>query len=145
MDIDRIPLPASNLTFIDFDFKSGMGTFTSTSSGTDQFVQGNAGASTYWSVTGNNTDFAFISDDFCNCDLSDAKLITPVMDFSTITNATLTFDHSFSNINVESAAVLVSIDGGMTWSNSVHSITNISTWSILDSLANWDYSRFKCV
>jgi hypothetical protein len=128
MDMDQVPLPVSNLTVIDFDFETGLGTFTSTSSGTDQFVQGDSVAvtSNYWSVTGNNSGFAFISDDSCNCDLSDAKLITPTMDFSTIINATLTFDHSFSDITTESASVLVSIDGGTTWSSPIYNITNTS-------------------
>jgi hypothetical protein len=127
-DMDLNPLPTSNPIFIDFGFETGIGTFTSTSSGADQFVQGNAAAlaSVYWSVTGNGTNFAFVSDDSCNCDLSDVKLITPAMDFSALINATLTFDHAFSDISTESASILVSIDGGTTWSGPVYSITNTS-------------------
>ncbi len=115
------------VTVLDVDFESGAGGFQTASSGDPWALGDNATlSSTYWTTTGNATTFGFISDDACNCDLSDAQLRTPIFDLSGATSASLTFDHAFSNVGAESAEVLISTDNGTTYT-SIGAITNTST------------------
>ncbi len=109
--------PAGNVTLISEAFEGGLGAFTQTSTG-DPYVTGDAAAlaSAYWSVTGNATNFAFINDDECNCDMSDVQLISPTFDLTGATAASLTFDHAFAAAG-ETAEVLVSTNNGSTYTS----------------------------
>jgi hypothetical protein len=57
------------------------------------------------------------NDQRCRCDKGNDRLISPTMDFSRVTAATLTFDayYSASAPSLEAAQVLLSSDGGTTW------------------------------
>lgn len=117
------------ISLLNEDFESGLNGFTTTSSGPDVFAIGVTAdvSSTYWDIQNTNTtNFPFINDDACNCNLSDVKLISPAFDLSLATMATITFDHAFSDVQGETLDVIVSTDGGTTWSPSVFSITNTS-------------------
>jgi len=128
--LDDDMAPDQNIvSLLNESFETGLNGFTTTSSGSDIFdvdVTANVN-STYWEIQNTNmTNFAYINDDACNCNLSDVKLISPSFDLSIATMATLTFDHAFSDVQGETLDVIVSTDGGVTWSPSVFSITNTS-------------------
>ncbi len=111
------------------DFEGGLGAFTSTTTGTVGFKPGTTAiaSSTYWFIENTNTgQFAYVNDDDCNCDMSEVRLISPSFSLVGADGATLTFDHAFSDQG-ETFDVLVSIDGGTTWSPSIQNITNTST------------------
>ncbi len=112
------------------DFESGMGGFTTTTSGSSGFATADAAtaSSTYYMIeSSNSSQFAYANDDVCNCDMSEVRLISPVIDLSTTTAATLTFDHAFADVSTETFDLIVSTDGGSNWSSSIYSITNSST------------------
>ncbi len=128
-DDDREP-SESIVIVLQEDFENGMNGFSTVTTGTTGYMVGDAtsASSSYWTIeNANATKFAYINDDACNCDLSSAKLISRAFDLSAATVATLTFEHAFSNINGESCDIMVSTDGGTTWSGSVFGLSNTST------------------
>lgn len=111
------------------DFEGGLGSFTTTTSGPVGFAGGTSASasSDFWVIDLSNTsNFVYVNDDDCDCTLSDVRLISPVLDFTSATNTRMTFDHAFANVS-ESFDVIVSTDGGATWGSSIQSITNISS------------------
>lgn len=108
-------------TILSEDFESpGLGSFTTLNpsgntawqSGTNATVPNGA----YSIPASNTTSFAWIDDDDCNCNQNNVDLISPSMDLSNYTTATLTFDsyfedNTYTNIN-ENADVYVTVGGG---------------------------------
>jgi len=73
-----------------------------------------ASAATYW-IVDPHTLFAMTNDDACNCDKSVDIMVLPAQDFSAVTGSlTMTFQRNFIG-STETAGVLVSTDGGATW------------------------------
>src|SRR6187399_1596665 len=72
-------------------------------------------SSQYWTIPANGSaQIAATNDDACNCDKSQDYLITPVLDFTTLSEVVLGFDMFFikAQFNVtEQATVEVSTDG----------------------------------
>lgn len=73
-------------------------------------------SSQYWTIASNGSlQVAATNDDACNCDKSQDYLITPVLDFTGLTGASLTFDMFFGKgtygVFTEQATIEVSIDG----------------------------------
>lgn len=117
-------LPAPG-TLSETDFESGVGGFTSNNiNGGDPYFHGTAAdaSSNYWTVPANgSTNIMYANDDDCNCDMSNVLLYTPVFDLSNLSNSVLSFNAFFEGRtyqgNTESAHVLVSTDGGSSFSN----------------------------
>jgi hypothetical protein len=131
-DVDVAPLPSVTITPVDEDFEIGLGTFTTVNANSaGVFQQGDffSAKSFCWLTFGNFSSFAFVNDDACNCDMSDVKLISPSIDLSNTITASLSFDHAFSDMGSETAAVLISTDGGTNWSASIHDLIGITTFS----------------
>ena len=128
IDDDNSPTSVQTSVILEEDFESGLGLFSTSSTG-DLYVVGDNDmlTSTYWTTEGNSSDFAFVNDDECNCDMSDAQLYSPVLDLSgNLTSAELTFDHAFSDITSEMGDVMVSINNGSSYT-SVLSLSNTNT------------------
>ncbi|RFN59839.1 S8 family serine peptidase [Marixanthomonas ophiurae] len=125
-DDDLAPTSSQNNILFFEDFDDGDFEVSTSGDGDSDFwgVGNNAAlTSTYWTTTGNATVFAFTSDDICNCDKSNDLLFTNSFSLDgEYTNATLTFDHAFSNIPGETGTVNISVNGGS-------SFTTISTLS----------------
>lgn len=82
-------------------------------------------SSTYFPIP-THTNFVATNDDDCNCDKSADRLETPVLNLSNATSVFLKFDAfyaegSYNNV-FEDFDIVVSIDGGMTWSASVYDV-----------------------
>lgn len=129
-----VPPTAETVTDITFqeDFENGLGSFTTTTTGSMAFEVGDAAeaSSQYWTILNekNNSQFAYISDDVCNCDLNPAMLISPVLNFSNITAATLVFDFAYSGRDYETLEVVASTDNGQTWSAPLAILENESEY-----------------
>ncbi len=125
-DDDLAPTSSQNNIIFFEDFDDGDFEVSTSGDGDSDFwgVGNNAAlTSTYWTTTGNATVFAFTSDDICNCDKSNDLLYTNSFSLDgEYTNATLTFDHAFSDITGETGTVNISVNGGS-------SFTTISTLS----------------
>lgn len=120
-DDDVAPQNASGLTTLySNNFESGFGGFTTTNpSGATAWQIGNAADATSGAFvvpTSNATQMAWINDDDCNCNQNNVSLLFPVLDFSSLTSAQLTFDSYYEGNtyqgNTESAILRVSINGG---------------------------------
>ena len=102
-DDDILPTQGGNLQDIfSDDFESGFGQWTVTGapSATDFAIGNNttfpdAG---YFNPTGNATNYAYINDDDCNCDMSDERMeITGGVDLTNYSSAEVSFDYSFDD------------------------------------------------
>jgi Subtilase family/Secretion system C-terminal sorting domain len=93
-------------------------------------ISNTAGASsTYWTTTGNSTQFAYTNDDACNCDKSNDLLTTTTFSLNGgYTSASLLFDHAFSDITAEEGDVLISTDNGSNFTE----ILNLTNTSAVD-------------
>lgn len=129
-------------TIFSHNFETGMAPFTTynPSGNTAWQVGDNADAtsSAYSIPTSNTTQFAWINDDDCNCTQSNVDLYFPVIDLSTYTSATLTFDtyyedNTYQTIN-EDANLLVSISGG------AYTLVGALVASVID--VNWVTQSF---
>jgi hypothetical protein len=114
---------------IDADFESGANGFTSQNSGGDDWVTGTntQASSTYWSVPSNGSSQLFyVNDDDCNCNMSDVKLLTPVLDLTPYLAAEIQFDIFFEGNtylgNTETADLMISTNGGTSFTQ----LTNIA-------------------
>ncbi len=118
------------VTVLNATFDTGADGFsTSNPNNATAWALGNvaAASSTYWNVGGSNTtQFAFTNDDDCNCNLSESYLISPSLDLTGASAATVTFDHAFSDVSTESAEIQISTDGGTSYTT-LQTITNTST------------------
>ena len=129
LDDDIAPASSGLVTILSQDFESGLGTWTTQgNTGSNRFLVGNtlAATSTYWTTSGNTTQFAYSNDDACNCNKGNDRLISPVFSLvGSYTAATLTFDHAYSNLS-EVGTVQVSTNGGTNYST-LATLTNTST------------------
>lgn len=131
MDIEPTAETVTDIVFRE-EFEDGLGGFTTTTTGTMTFEHGDAttASSQYWEILNekNNSKFAYISDDACNCDLDSVMLISPVFDFTNTTAATLIFDYAYSGRPYEELNVVVSTDNGQTWSAPLAVLENESEY-----------------
>jgi V8-like Glu-specific endopeptidase len=64
----------------------------------------------------NTTQFAYVNDDDCNCDMSGERMMTPAIDLTGLTAASVVFDYVFDNAYAgDIASLQLSTDGGSTW------------------------------
>ncbi len=122
-DNDYNPNIGNSTTVFTNDFEGGLGDFTvnPTNASTD-FVIGNiaSSSSSYYGTSGNTSNFIFVNDDACDCNMSDERFtITNPFDFTNDTEVSLTFDYRYIDDNSASynndANVQVSTDGGSNW------------------------------
>lgn len=131
------PSIGNTQTLFSNDFEAGLNGFTVTGNGTSNFAISNiAGSSSgNWSTAGNNTNFIFVNDDACNCDMSQERIvINNPIDLSTYNEAYISFDimHTDSNNQYDSETfVQVSTDSGMTWNNIGTELSSTSGWQNL--------------
>ena len=119
---------------LDEDFEGTLGTnglptgWTETGLSSDGvWSVGNAtSASSFYFNYQTHTNFAYTNDDFCDCDKSADRLITPVLDFSTMTNVELTYS-VFLEYDLETVTIEVSTDGGVTWTTE-STLTDVIGW-----------------
>ncbi|MCF8460338.1 MAG: T9SS type A sorting domain-containing protein [Flavobacteriales bacterium] len=101
------------------DFENGLGIMTALNpAGATAWQVGNEAAAEsgpYNIPSSNTTNFAYVNDDDCNCDMSEVDLIFPVMDLSNFTSAEVTFDTYFEantyQGNTEYAGLYASTNG----------------------------------
>ncbi|WP_051285192.1 M4 family metallopeptidase [Aequorivita capsosiphonis] len=106
-------------------------TDSSSSSATDWAVGDAATASSaYWTISNSNASlFAFTNDDACNCNKSNDLLWTDSFNLNGYIDATLLFDHAFSDIGSETAEVQISINGTAGPYNTLAPLSNIGNSS----------------
>lgn len=133
-DNDLAPANGSISLLIDEDFESDLSDWTVTGTGTSNFAIGNSSSATSgnWSAAGNNSNFVFVNDDACNCNMSQERLAysSPV-DLSDVSSATLTFDIKYLDSNDQYASdafAQTSIDGGITWQTLGGEFVTYSNW-----------------
>ncbi|WP_299889500.1 trypsin-like peptidase domain-containing protein [uncultured Lacinutrix sp.] len=137
-DDDYNPNIGDNQVLFSDDLEAGVNNYTITGNGTSNFAIGNSLSSTSanWSTNGNGTNFIFVNDDACNCDMSQERLmINSPVDFSTVNQAYISFDivHTDSNDQYDSESyVQVSTDNGVTWNNVGSEIESTSGWENLN-------------
>ena len=122
IDDDYTP---NNTTFTLFsnDFEGDLSAFTVTSGAAtgDDFAIGNAtsASSQYFDASGNATNFIYVNDDDCNCDMSSERIaITSTFDFTNYIGASLNFDYNYEDDNGtynNDLFVQASTDNGATW------------------------------
>jgi hypothetical protein len=122
VDDDYAP---NNATFNLFsnDFEGDLSAFTITSGAAtgDNFAIGNAASSSSasYNTSGNTTNFVFLNDDACDCDMiSERIMISNPFDFTNYTNTSLNFDYNYEDDNGtynNDFFVQVSTDNGTTW------------------------------
>ncbi|MCF8464616.1 MAG: T9SS type A sorting domain-containing protein [Flavobacteriales bacterium] len=106
-------------TILQEDFENGLGIMTAFNpAGATTWQVGNeasAQSGPYDIPSSNTTNFAYVNDDDCNCDMSEVDLIFPVMDLSNYTSAQVTFDTYYEantyQGNTEYAGLFASTDG----------------------------------
>jgi len=125
-DDDLAPAAMFNtVVILNEDFEAGFGGFTTVNNagggGNLPWQIGNeatAQSAAYNIPATNTTQFAWLNDDACNCDQSDVDLNFPVLDLSTYTTASLSFDSYFEAntwaSNTETAVVEISTGGPFT-------------------------------
>jgi len=119
------------------DFNGGLpGTWTQTTSATDGgFIAGTAAqlSSAFWTIANANSGGIVASnDDECNCNKSADRLISPAMNMSSITEASMSVDVFFNGATYQGATETgrmdVSIDGGATWTL-LQNLTAAADWT----------------
>ncbi|WP_452225250.1 trypsin-like peptidase domain-containing protein [Lacinutrix chionoecetis] len=126
----------SQILFSD-DFETDLSAFTVTGNGASNFAISNTAgsSSTSWSTAGNSTNFVFVNDDACNCDMSQERItITNAVDLSLYNEAYLNFDltHIDSENQYDSETYIqISTDNGTTWVNEGIALTSTSGWESL--------------
>lgn len=120
-DDDLNPLTSGpDIAIFTDDFESGLGQWTVTGpgSGTNFAIadDGTFPDAGYFSTDGTNTtNYVFINDDDCNCTMDDERMVSPTIDLTSVTSATVQFDYAFSNTYGGVATLQLSTDGGATW------------------------------
>lgn len=124
---DVVPTTSVMAVIFSEDFESNtLGTFTTSNpSGDTPFQSGDEATaeSDPFDVPPplSGTYMAYVNDDDCDCDQDQVDLISPNIDLSNSTVATLTFDYYYEDNewqgNQEEADVLVSINGGTSYTN----------------------------
>lgn len=117
-DLDPLNSGADVIIYSD-DFESGLGDWTITGSGVDNFAIANNGtfpdAGAFNSDQSNTTDYAFVNDDDCNCTMNDERMATGAIDLTSASTASVTFDYVFDDFYGGVATLQLSTDGGSTW------------------------------
>lgn len=112
---------------------SGWTSASSTATAAGNWKSGNsatANSAGYWPVPA-HTNFAQVNDDACNCDLSAAYLVSPVMDFTGLASVVLQYNFVDDlTYGGNPHKVDVTIDGGTTW-------TNVFTYAPTAPDINW--------
>jgi hypothetical protein len=109
------------VTIVSDDFEAGLGNWTVTGApSATNFALANNGSfpdAGFFNTDGSNTtQYAFVNDDDCNCDMSNERLaFTAPIDLTGITNASVSLDYAFSDTYSGIASVQLSTDGGVTW------------------------------
>jgi hypothetical protein len=135
MDDDFTPDIGSEASVMTEDFESGLPNWSVSGNGTTNFAIGDAAAasSDNWSANGNISNFIFVNDDACNCDMSNERLqYNSPLDLSNANSASLNFDIKYLDSNDQYASdafVQTSIDNGSTWQNVGSEILTSSNWS----------------
>ncbi len=101
------------------DFENGLGVMTTLNPAGDTPWQvgdeATAESGPYDIPSSNTTNFAYVNDDVCDCDMSEVDLIFPVLDLSNFTSAEVSFDSYFEGNtyqgNTEYAGLFASTDG----------------------------------
>ncbi|MCX7550390.1 trypsin-like peptidase domain-containing protein [Xanthomarina sp. F2636L] len=131
VDNDYSPDIGNNQTLFFDDFETDLSNWTVTGLGTTNFAIGNeaAAASTYWNANGNTTNFAFVNDDDCDCNMS-AERMTYInaFDFTNAMAAYVNFDYSRSNASYDEAFIQVSTNNGVTWNNLGVALPSTTGW-----------------
>ncbi|MBI1288704.1 MAG: T9SS type A sorting domain-containing protein [Flavobacteriales bacterium] len=120
-DDDQDPLSIQGTqVLLSEDFESGLGTFTTTNpSGDTPWQVGNetqAQSQAYDIPSSNTTNYAYVNDDNCDCNMSAVYLDFPTLDFSNLNSAQVTFDtyfesNTYQNVT-ETAGLYVSVNQG---------------------------------
>ena len=102
------------------DFEAGLGNWTVTGAGTSNFAIANNGTITdagfFNTDESNTTNYVYVNDDACNCDMSNERLAyNNSIDLTGIPNASISLDYAFSDTYSGIASVQLSTDGGATW------------------------------
>jgi len=101
------------------DFENGLGVMTTVNpSGDTPWQVGDeatAESGPYDIPSSNTTDFAYVNDDACNCDMTEVYLVFPLLDLSDFTSGQVSFDSYFEGNtyqgNTEYAGLFASTDG----------------------------------
>lgn len=131
LDNDYQPSIGNQVNFTFDDFETNLSNWTVTGLGTTNFAVGDqvAAASQYWNANGNTTNFAFVNDDECDCDMSQERMaFTTPFDFSNVASVSVNFDYSHVNTAGDLAYLQVSTDGGLNWVTIGDSLPQ-STWT----------------
>ena len=137
-DDDYEPSIGNNVTLASDDFESGLTNWTVTGNGFPTFSIGDAASSSSssWSTVGNSTNFAYVNDDACNCNMNQERLMyTTPFDFSTYSTANLNFDIIYTDSNDQFASdsfIQASTDNGLTWQNVGPELISYSEWTNVD-------------
>ena len=104
------------------DFEVDLSNWTVTGNGTSNFAIANNGsypdAGFFNSDQSNATDYVFVNDDSCNCDMSQERIaLATALDLSAYTSVSvsLSYVHDNQYVAAEYAALEASTDGGATW------------------------------
>ncbi len=106
-------------TILQEDFENGLGIMTTINPAGDTPWQvgdeATAESQPYDIPSSNTSDFAYVNDDNCDCNMSEVDLIFPVVDLSNFTSAQVSFDSYFEGNtyqgNTEYAGLFASTDG----------------------------------
>ncbi|MCF8277794.1 MAG: T9SS type A sorting domain-containing protein [Flavobacteriales bacterium] len=106
-------------TILSENFENGLGIMTTLNpAGDTPWQVGNEAAAEtqpYNIPSTNTSNFAYVNDDDCNCDMSEVDLIFPTIDLSSYTSAQVSFDTYFEGNtyqgSTEYAGLFVSLDG----------------------------------
>ena len=151
-DDDIIPTAAINPTpvvLLTQDFESGLAPFTSQqAAGANAWVVGleAAAASGNFPYPGTNTtNFAYVNDDDCNCDMSNNRLnILPAVDLTNYLAGAVTFDSYFFGLTyngaTESMDLQVNVNNG-GW-NTVGNVVNGNPSAIAWVAQSFDISAY---
>ncbi|MCB9187811.1 MAG: gliding motility-associated C-terminal domain-containing protein [Flavobacteriales bacterium] len=121
-DLDPSIFGSTNVIFSE-DFESGFGSVTTSNPGGGASFQigdeATAQTTAYNIPSDNATQFAYVNDDDCNCNMNNVYLYLPSLDLSLYSVVTINFDsyfedNTYSSIN-ENADLIVSTDGGATF------------------------------
>jgi hypothetical protein len=116
------------------DFEIDTAGFSSENSGGDDWARGTAADATsnFWTVPDNGSTYLFfVNDDACDCDMSDVRLKSPILDLSDYNTLSMSYNLFFRELNyqgiTEIAELLISTDGGASFSL-LESISGNSAW-----------------
>ena len=115
------PNIGKSVTLFSDDLENGSGAFTiSATNGSTDFAIGTTATATSANVdfSSNTTNFMFVNDEACACNMVDERFrITTPFDFTNYNAVEVNFDYFFTDGGITSnyAQMQVSADGGATW------------------------------